>query len=581
MSKSNDDRCMTKAANTDKQAGITIYLLEELGDARLRMEQLKGYVKEALDIIERSPHRDTFFENAAHLLHGIPDSLFKMEKALNAAAMAGARIDYEEIKQTLKPEKADELESVLPDVRLRYLQRRSEEKPMTPKQAAEQLLAIADQTEANGEVPVAEIMTLLASVEEGQTKTAVDVKTRAGQIRNLAEIIKRDASKAKLATSLRTLIAATFQPTMAQVAASIYQTASSREQVMKGFAKANPHMSQEDLEKAADMWEKHKDSLKKATWVAPEGATHVVVIGQGGGGGGGSARTAASDQVDSSSELVSKFEEGKPADPTENMSEEDKATWWKKHQEHKDRFKEAASSGFIQALKPFVQAADRFSAEWERHSSEWVNTEIGYPKYLPSFDEFANDLQNWLDTAKSVSRDVSKTAAKKTFEQAKTEIFAALKADGWKIVENLKIPHATSKDNRFRLWFKAQAVYMSFSEDGRNRTNDMGGARSMHVDIRDVDGPGFLKEVERWEKTLKNSKEASTVAEVEAQTARFQEGKPADPTEHMDEEDKKDWWKHHDEHKDNFKEKSAAALTVNADPHQTWRQAGSKSWKKF
>ena len=97
--------------------------MEELGDARVRCEQLKGYVDEATDLIEKSEHRDHFFEVAGHLMHGIPEVLFKLEKALEAASMAASRIDYEEIKERLKPEKVEELEKALQDVRIRRLHR--------------------------------------------------------------------------------------------------------------------------------------------------------------------------------------------------------------------------------------------------------------------------------------------------------------------------------------------------------------------------------------------------------------------------------------------------------------------------
>jgi len=39
--------------------------------------------------------------------------------------------------------------------------------------------------------------------------------------------------------------------------------------------------------------------------------------------------------------LLSRFEEGKPADPTENMSPEDAKKWWEEHNKNKDNFKTA------------------------------------------------------------------------------------------------------------------------------------------------------------------------------------------------------------------------------------------------
>jgi hypothetical protein len=43
-----------------------------------------------------------------------------------------------------------------------------------------------------------------------------------------------------------------------------------------------------------------------------------------------------------SEEILSRFEEGKPADPTENMSPEDAKEWWEQHEKNKDRFKTAS-----------------------------------------------------------------------------------------------------------------------------------------------------------------------------------------------------------------------------------------------
>src|SRR5271170_1507151 len=141
------DGCMRREASTpaaqEKTASISIFLLEELGDARVRCAQLKKYVDEATDLIEKSPGRDHFFEVAGHLIHGIPEVLFKLEKALQAASLAAGRIDYEELKEQLKPEKVEELEKALEDVRIRQLKRRSDKEPAQDKSATENPLAAA------------------------------------------------------------------------------------------------------------------------------------------------------------------------------------------------------------------------------------------------------------------------------------------------------------------------------------------------------------------------------------------------------------------------------------------------------
>lgn len=122
----------------DRQAGTTTHLVEELGDARLRCEQLVAYVTEALRLIELSSQKDHVFEVAGHLIHGVPVTLEKLQKSLQAVALAANRIDYEELRNVLRPEKVDEIEKSLDGVRIRQIQRRSG--PVTPLEVARGLV---------------------------------------------------------------------------------------------------------------------------------------------------------------------------------------------------------------------------------------------------------------------------------------------------------------------------------------------------------------------------------------------------------------------------------------------------------
>jgi len=65
-------------------------------------------------------------------------------------------------------------------------------------------------------------------------------------------------------------------------------------------------------------------------------------------------------------EKEGKFEEGKPADPTQNMSPEDAKEWWRQHSQNKDNFKAAAEADPLKELKSEFEAAlaralDRFT----------------------------------------------------------------------------------------------------------------------------------------------------------------------------------------------------------------------------
>lgn len=103
----------------EKTAGATtIYIQEELSDARLRCAEMKHLLVKALDLIHASNKSDHFYAVAGDIIYAAPQVLTKLERALDAAAMAVNKIDTEEIRQVLRPEKVDELDKVLEEVRI-------------------------------------------------------------------------------------------------------------------------------------------------------------------------------------------------------------------------------------------------------------------------------------------------------------------------------------------------------------------------------------------------------------------------------------------------------------------------------
>jgi hypothetical protein len=56
-------------------------------------------------------------------------------------------------------------------------------------------------------------------------------------------------------------------------------------------------------------------------------------------------------------------------------------------------------------LSAMVTAAEKLN-ELRHHDFNEVLTE-GYPKYLPSFDEFCNDLSAWLETADNAQKAIN------------------------------------------------------------------------------------------------------------------------------------------------------------------------------
>ena len=450
--------CLNRNAGRSKTAsGIVVYLMEELGDARLRAAQLKQYVAAALELVEKSEKRDHFYEVAANLIHGIPDVLFKLDKSLDAAAMAAARMDYEEIKQGLKPEKAEELERVLEDVRLHYLKRRSS--VMNAKEASVCLDKFAQVTATEGRVPTADLARLIANLEQGQ-KTATS-KDPSEFFREAAEYLRStpNPSRRELVATLRRVLAD------ALVAEDVEAGAGEE------FKKVNPDISDAAVEKIDQMHDEHKDvvkdkeasDLEDACWEGYE--AYGMKAGEGGQmvpncvpvktaanwkvagwaekddakghrwmmDGKGKmidaahihevegpgmplyvlkfilkdgtalkdrttykkvqdAQKAALKWIKSDSEGASlifqnfsklatkeseekaaRFEEGKPADPTENMTPEDAAEWKAMTEEHGDNFKSASVDMDLKtALARLATAKKAVSAVSESEAEKLV-----------------------------------------------------------------------------------------------------------------------------------------------------------------------------------------------------------------
>ncbi len=276
---------------SEKTASVMVYLQEELGDARLRAEQLNKQVAAVLELIENSEHRDHFFEVAGHLIHGVPDTVFKLTKALDAAALAAGKLDEEEIKQGLRPEKVEELEAAAQETRLRYLNRRSEEhNMMTPKNAADALLQLATETDEKGSVPVAKLARLIAALEPNGKTASSQPKRAAVVFREAAKYLQAadgNASPTKLARNLRKILA---DSDMAPLAGAGEE-----------FQKENPKITDEEAKRIDEEHEKNKNVVK---------------------------------------DKEGRFETGKPADPTQNMTPEQSATWKEMNDKYRDIIKD-------------------------------------------------------------------------------------------------------------------------------------------------------------------------------------------------------------------------------------------------
>lgn len=104
--------------SSSKDGGI-VYLVEELSDARMRAEQLSRLLDRAGSVIEISEEKEHIYEVAGGLITEIPEVMFKMLQAIRAAAYSASKLDYEVLKSQILPEKSQELDEALSDVRVK------------------------------------------------------------------------------------------------------------------------------------------------------------------------------------------------------------------------------------------------------------------------------------------------------------------------------------------------------------------------------------------------------------------------------------------------------------------------------
>jgi hypothetical protein len=233
---------------TNKEAGVLVYLVEELTDARLRCEQLKKFVSQAVRLIAVSPHRDHFYEVAGDTIYGIPDALFKLDKALSATALAASRLDYEELKSQLKPEKVEELEDVLRNTRIRQIDRVSpfiQPQPNNLQELTKHSSTVSSQGKR-------EPMFRAAS----SNRIATALHRIADEVQS-ARIPPQEASR-----RVRRILMALSQTSQQAIEAMGPIQATTRDEVMEGFKSANPSLSEEDLQEIADQWERNKSVVK-------------------------------------------------------------------------------------------------------------------------------------------------------------------------------------------------------------------------------------------------------------------------------------------------------------------------------
>jgi len=639
------------------------YVMEELGDARMRCDQLLRYIDKATKLIEKSSHKDHFFEVAGDVIRGIPETAFKMHKALQAVALAANRIDYEEIKQDLRPEKAEELERVLEDVRVRQVQRRSF--PMLePKEVVEQLRGLAKQAREQGQLDTDGLSSLIAALEVGAPKVADDVGAKAAhQLEAMAHALEHPPageapSRVRLAQILRKTLAEHIDVSAAKSTLSkegklefntviyackeIIAGRKPRRNVataLSCLAKGCAHLGQEDL---AEIIEKAEMAVR-TRWTAQDHDEFDEY-----------EREKALSRSASEDEKRSRFEEGKSADPTKNMSEEDAKAWKENTEEYGDKFKKEAldfapniSRVLDIGAKELKKAAAAFGDDQE--ALGWLSTHVAVgkikwalhmakmnektaarlmdelldhagaaeasglekvargevmlpPDGLPSFSapDAADSVQGAIESLKHLYRLLSGHGAMRpgAISLSFKEAMVALAQAAWHL--NLPDVHAILEKAKLRTrvksvdrlafveaeplslegvdsildnLLKAARFTKGYGDQANyermffNLIKVLGYVQALGENFQ-IPGLGILDRVEKILVPYAGGSRPMIAAEDEKRS-RYEEGKPADPTENMSEEDAKEWKQNTEEYGDKFKaasERVAKKIPAPDDP---------------
>jgi len=341
---------------------MVVYLMEELGDARLRCEDVKGYVDRARVLCDNSTHRDHLIEVAGDIVHGLPEALLKLDKALAATAMAAARMDYEIMASELRPQKADELDAVMTDLRQKRLPRKS---------------AIMNKHETSKRLSVlAKVIRACNCMAPAGALLAHEIKgLEGGVVASLGEAPEGMpvASNPEVASQVVEQIAGTLAndspPPPREVAAALRKVLS----------------------------DSHDNPLNRSAARLWKLATTKSELGEG--------LVKLGCTVDQAKVTVrARFHAGKPADPTSQMSEEDAQTWREMNDKYKDVVKnmhqasEGSSQQQAQTAQPQEQKQSGAGEEFQKHN--------------PGIDdEEAAEIDRQHEKNKDVVKDQHKEAA--------------------------------------------------------------------------------------------------------------------------------------------------------------------------
>jgi len=191
----------------------------------------------------------------------------------------------------------------------------------------------------------------------------------------------------------------------------------------------------------------------------------------------------------------SKFEKGKPADPTKNMSPEDADEWERQNKENKDNFKSAEDLDSAYFRKS-ASSENRFLISCGEYEAELKESKFEKGKSVPLSelpDELQENVENPPESVKKLTEKLKDKAASKTAESDKT---AALGLYGFTKEAERVCGSATNRLSKFttklaKEIYTKDAETSSFLEEHEKRTGSRA-ARMLRACMGDI-GPGPKK----------------------------------------------------------------------------------------
>ena len=101
------------AARFLRANGASIYMQECLADARVVLLRLKKMVVRANTLVESSPQKNHIYEVAGDIVFNIPQVMADLERAIQGAALAAAKMDAAELEKLLPQREVKELQEIM------------------------------------------------------------------------------------------------------------------------------------------------------------------------------------------------------------------------------------------------------------------------------------------------------------------------------------------------------------------------------------------------------------------------------------------------------------------------------------